>query len=171
MNILKRILLCLLAGIFSGDRAGQFSKEDNILARQKCKEAVALVPESALAYAVIALTYLVEPWHGWSASPAESLKLAMEYAQRCVALDESFPDAHTAVGLVYLLMRQWHKAVEECERAVSLNPNSADNIVNLAMVLRSVGRVEEALALLNKAVRLNPMPPDFYLHEFGSSTV
>ena len=113
----------------------------------------------------------VEPWHGWSASPAESLKLAMEYAQRCVALDESFPDAHTAVGLVYLLMRQWDKAVEECERAVSLNPNSADNIVNLAMVLRSVGRVEEALALLNKAVRLNPMPPDFYLHEFGSSTV
>jgi tetratricopeptide (TPR) repeat protein len=65
-------------------------------------------------------------------------------------------------------MRQWDKAVEECELAVSLNPNSADNIVNLAMVFRTVGRVEEALALLNKAVRLNPMPPDMYLHEFGS---
>lgn len=36
------------------------------------------------------------------------------------------------------------------------------------MALRAVGRVEEALALLNKAVRLNPMPPDWYLHEVGS---
>jgi len=150
------------------DYFNQFSKEGNIIARLKFKEAVALAPQYASAYAGIAFTYLVEPWHGWSDSPAESLRLAMEYAKRCLALDESFSDAHTAVGLVYLLMRQWDKAVEECERAVSLNPSNADNIVNLAMVLRSVGRVEEALALLNKAVRLNPMPPDWYLHEFGS---
>jgi adenylate cyclase len=146
----------------------QISKEGNILARQKYQEAAALAPEYASAYAGIAFTYITEPWHGWSDSPAESLKLAMEYAQRCLALDEYSSDAHTTVGLVHLVMRQWDKAVDECELAVSLNPNSADNIVNLAMVFRTVGRVDEALALLNKAVRLNPMPPDWYLHEFGS---
>jgi adenylate cyclase len=146
----------------------EFSKEGNILSRQKYHEAITLASDYASAYAGIALTYLVEPWHGWSDSPAESLRCAMEYAQKCISLDGSVSDAHTAVGLVYLLMRQWDKAVEECELAVSLNPNSADNIVNLAMALRSVGRVREALALLNKATRLNPMPPDWYLHEFGS---
>jgi adenylate cyclase len=146
----------------------QISKECNILARQKYREAVALAPEYASAYVGIAWTYLVEPWHGWSESPAESIRLAMQHAQRCLALDESSSDAHATVGLVHLLMRQWNKAVEECELAISLNPNSADNIVLLAMVYRTVGRVEEALARLNKAVRLNPMPPDFYLHEFGS---
>jgi adenylate cyclase len=150
------------------DYFNQFSKEGNILARQKYQEAIALAPEYASAYAGIASTYIVEPWHGWSESPAESLKLAMEYAQKCLALDESLSDAHGALGLAYLVMRQWDKAVEECELAVSLNPNSADAIVFLAIVFRAVGRVEEALALLNKAVRLNPMPPDFYLHEFGS---
>jgi adenylate cyclase len=146
----------------------EFSKEGNILSRQKYHEAITLASDYASAYAGIALTYLVEPWHGWSDSPAESLRRSMEYAQKCISLDGSVSDAHTAVGLVYLLMRQWDKAVEECELAVSLNPNSADNIVNLAMALRSVGRVREALALLNKATRLNPMPPDWYLHEFGS---
>jgi tetratricopeptide (TPR) repeat protein len=146
----------------------QISKECNILARQKYREAVALAPEYASAYVGIAWTYLLEPWHGWSESPAESIKLAMQHAQRCLALDESSSDAHTTIGLVHLLMRQWDKAVEECELAISLNPNSADNIVHLAMVYRTVGRVEEALARLNKAVRLNPIPPDFYLHEFGS---
>jgi adenylate cyclase len=38
----------------------------------------------------------------------------------------------------------------------------------LAIALRTVGRVEEALAMLEKAIRLNPMPPDWYMHEFGS---
>ena len=146
----------------------QVSKEANVLARQKYEAAIALAPEYASAYAGIAGTYLIEPWLGWSESPQQSIVLAMEYAQKCLALDESLSDAHAVLGLVYLVTRQWDKAVEECELAVSLNPNSADNIVNLAMVFRAVGRVEEALALLNKAVRLNPMPPDWYPHEFGS---
>jgi adenylate cyclase len=116
----------------------------------------------------IASTYVIESWVGWSNSPAESLKLAMEYTQKSLALDETLSDAHGALGLIHLVMRQWDKAVEECELAVALSPSSADAIVFLAIVFRAVGRVEEALALLNKAIRLNPMPPDFYLHEFGS---
>jgi adenylate cyclase len=146
----------------------QFSKEGNILARQKYQEAIALAPDYATAYVGMAGTYITELWHGWSDSPAESLKLAMEYAQRCLALDETSSDAHTTVGLVHLVMRQWEKAIEECELAVSLNPNNADNIAILAIALRTVGRVEEALAMLEKAIRLNPMPPDWYLHDFGS---
>jgi adenylate cyclase len=154
--------------LLAGEYFKQFSKEGNILARQKYQEAIALAPEYATAYVGMAWTYLVEPWLGWSDSPAESLKLAMEYAEKCLVLDESFSEAHTAVGLVHLVMRHWDKAVEECGLAVSLNPNSADNLVHLAVVFRTVGRVEEALGLLNKAARLNPMPPDWYLHEFGT---
>jgi adenylate cyclase len=147
----------------------QFSRDGNILARQKYQETIALAPEYATAYAGMAATYLTEPWHGWSESPAESLKLAMEYAQKSLALDESISDAHMALGLVNLVMKQWEKAIEECKLAVSLNPNSADNIAALATTLRTVGRVEEALAMIEKAIRLNPMPPDWYLHELGCS--
>ena len=154
--------------LLAGEYFRQFSKEGNILARQKYQEAIALAPEYATAYVGMAWTFIREPWLGWSDSPAESLKLAMEYAQKCLALDETSSDAHTAVGSVHLVMRQWEKAIEECELAVSLNPNSADNIAILAIALRTVGRVEEALAMLEKAIRLNPMPPDWYLHEFGS---
>jgi adenylate cyclase len=150
------------------DYFNKMRKETNMLARQKYQEAFALAPDYASAYVGVAWTYLVEPWLGWSDSPAESLKLAMQYSQKCLALDESLSDAHGALGLVYLVMRQWDKAVQECELAVSLNPNSADIIVFLAMAYRTVGRVDEALTLLNKAILLNPMPPDRYLHEFGS---
>jgi adenylate cyclase len=146
----------------------QMSKEGNILSRQKALEAVALAPDYASAYAGVSWTYLLETWLGWSDFPRESIALAMEYAQKCLALDESLSDAHGALGLVYLVMRQWDKAVEECELAASLTPNSADALAILAIVYRSVGRVEEAVALLNKALLLNPMPPDWYLHDLGS---
>ena len=154
--------------LLAGEYFRQFSKEGNILARQKCEEAIALAPEYASAYAGIAWTYLTEPWLGWSESPQQSIALAMEYARKCLALNESFSDAHAALGLIYLVMRQWEKAIEECELSVSLTPNSADNMAMLATALRTVGRVEEALAMLEKAIRLNPMPPDWYMHEFGS---
>ena len=146
----------------------QMSKEGNLLSRQKALEAVALAPDYASAYAGISWTYLLETWLGWSDVPRQSIALAMEYAQKCLALDASLSDGHAALGLVYLVMRQWDKAIEECELAASLNPNSADAIAILAIVYRSVGRVEEALALLKKAIRLNPMPPDWYLHDLGS---
>ena len=146
----------------------EFSKEGNVLARQKHQEAISLAPEYASAYAGLALTYLLDLWHGWSADAGKSLELALQYAQKCLAIDESFSEAHVTLGLVHLLMRQWEKAIEACELAVSLNPNGADSIGILAIVLRTVGRVEEALAMLEKAIRLNPMPPDWLLHEFGS---
>jgi adenylate cyclase len=153
-EITMNIMIALQVKLTDGDQAAQ--------------EAISLAPEYSSAYAGLASTYLLEPWHGWSASPAQSLELAMQYAQKCLALDESFSDAHATLGLVHLVMQQWEKAIEECELAVSLNPNGADNIAILAVALKTVGRVEEALAMLEKAIRLNPMPPDWLLHEFGS---
>lgn len=146
----------------------QFSKEGNVLARQKYQESVALEPGYASAYAGLAGTYLQEAWVGWSETPEQSGALAMQYAQKCVALDESLSYAHAVLGIIHLFLRQWDKAIEESEIAVSLSPNSADSVVMLAITYRTVGRVEEALSMLEKAMRLNPMPPNWYLHEFGS---
>jgi adenylate cyclase len=152
----------------AGEYLVKFSKEGNILAKQKYQESIALEPEYAPAYAGLAGTYLKEAWHGWSETPEQSGALAMQYAQKCVALDESLSYAHAALGLIHLVLRQWDKAIEESEIAVSLSPNSADSVVMLAVTYKAVGRVEEALSMLEKAMRLNPMPPNWYLHEFGT---
>ena len=146
----------------------KFSKEGNVLAKQKFQESIALEPGYTPAYAGLAGAYLQESWLGWSQSPEQSGAMAMQYAQKCVALDESLSFAHAALGMIYLVLRQWDEAVEESEAAVSLSPNSADSVVMLAVVYRTAGRVEEALSRLEKAIRLNPMPPDWYLHEFGT---
>jgi adenylate cyclase len=146
----------------------KFSKEETVLAKQKYQESIALEPGYAPAFAGLAGTYLQEAWHGWSETPEKSLSKAMQYAKKCVALDESRSFAHATLGFTHLVLRQWGNAVEEMEFAVSLNPNDADSVVGLAVVYRSVGRVQEALVMLEKAIRLNPRPPNWYLHEFGS---
>jgi len=146
----------------------KFSKENNVLAKQKYLESIALEPGYAPAYAGLAMAYVQEAWHGWSKTPEKSIANAMQYAQKCVVLDESLSYVHATLGFIHLVLRQWNKATEEMEMAVSLNPNEADSVLGLAVVYRTVGRVEEALSMLEKAVSLNPMPPNWYLHEFGS---
>ncbi len=48
-----------------------------------------------------------------------------------------------------------------------MNPNGADGYANLAMILTYAGRAEEAIPLFKKALRLNPFPPSYYLHNLG----
>ena len=152
----------------AGEYFVKFSKEGSVIARQKYQECIALEPEYAPAYAGLAGTYLLDAWHGWSETPEQSGALAMQYAQKCVELDESFSYAHSALGMIYLVMGQWDKAIKEGEIAVSTSPNSADSVVMLAATYKTVGRVADALSMLDKAMRLNPMPPNWYLHEYGT---
>ena len=145
------------------------NREGVVLARQSFEEAVALDPEFAVAYTYLAWTYLLEVLVGFSDSPGQSMARAVEFAQKALGLDDSLADAHALLGSIYLVQRQWEKAVAEGERSVALNPNSADNIGLLGMTLYSVGRPEEAVALLEKAIRLNPMPPDWILEQLATA--
>jgi len=67
------------------------------------------------------------------------------------------------------MKRQYEEAIAEGERAVALSPNGADAHAHLAMTLHYVGRREEAIALFKKAMRLNPMPPNWYLFSLGDA--
>jgi adenylate cyclase len=146
----------------------KFSKEGNALARQKFQESITLEPEYPPAYGGLAGVYLNEAWQGWSDNPEQSGALAMQYAQKCVTLDESNSSAHAILGIVYLVLGLWEEAIKESELAVSLSPNNAESIWMLAVTYTRVGRAKEALSLLEKAIRLNPMPPNPYLHEIGT---
>jgi adenylate cyclase len=145
----------------------RLNKEDMVIARKKCEEAIALDPEWPAPYELLGWTYGNEVFLGWSKSPRESMKRAVAAAQKCIALDDSFPAAHGLMSWVYTLKRHHDKAILEAEKAVALAPNSADDHARLGNVLNFVGRPEEAILALEKAIRLNPFPPSWYLHMLG----
>jgi adenylate cyclase len=133
-----------------------------VQAKKILEEAIALDPEYPRLYMGLALAHMGNVWYGTTESNEQSLAQAFELAQKAISLDNSNATAHGILGNVYMMKRQYDKAIAECERAISLDPNSAENIYQLGMVLNYAARAEEAIPYLQDAIRLNPFPPALY---------
>ncbi|MBI3303741.1 MAG: adenylate/guanylate cyclase domain-containing protein [Deltaproteobacteria bacterium] len=142
------------------------TKESNAQARRMFEKAIELDPRYAEAYSALALTYYVEWVLQWSPDP-QTLERALETAQRAIALNDSLPWAHRVLSYAYLLKKQHAQASAEAERAVTLDPNDADGYWILADTLTFIGRPQEAIGLIEKAMRLNPRYPAIYLSSLG----
>jgi adenylate cyclase len=145
------------------------SKERNAHARKILEEAIALDPEYSRLYMGLAMTHTYDVWYGTTESTEQSLARAFELAQKAISLDNSNSAAYGTLGFSYMMKRQHDKAIVECERAISLDPNSAENMYRLGTVLNYAGRAEEATPYLLNAIRLNPFPPALYLIQLAIS--
>jgi len=147
----------------------RFNKDDNLIARQKAEEAIALDPKYSDAYSLLGKTHILDVWFKWSESPKESMGNAFKLAKKALTLDEDNSGAHRILSNIYLLKRQHDEAIAESQRAVSLAPNAADEIFQLGVILRFSGKAKEAVSMFERAIRLNPMPPASYLYHLGLS--
>jgi adenylate cyclase len=147
----------------------RLTKEGNSQAKKILEEAVALDPEYPRLYMGLAVTHFYDVWYGTTEFPDQSLARAFELAQKAISLDNSNAAAHGTLGLIYMMKRQYDKAIAETERAISLEPNSAENIYRLGVVLNYAGRAEEAIPYLQNAIRLNPFPPALYFVQLAIS--
>ena len=57
-----------------------------------------------------------------------------------------------------MYLREFDKAISEAEKAVSLSPNSAMAYFALGSALQICGRPQEAIPMLQKSLRLSPIP-------------
>src|SRR5260370_42451900 len=89
--------------------------------------------------------------------------------QQSVALDDSYPFAHSALGTIYLFKRQYDQALSEAQRGVALDPNSAFGYEALSIIMNNTRKRAEAIDLAEKAMRLDPRNHDRYLWLEGSS--
>ncbi len=79
-------------------------------------------------------------------------------AAKALELDESLAEAHTSLGNVRLFYDwDWQKAAQEFQRAIELNPNSADAHDGYANYLVAMGRAEESVAEGKRAIELDPL--------------
>jgi adenylate cyclase len=145
------------------------TKEGNAMQRKLSEEVITLDPDYPMAYLSLSATHLMDLIYGTSKSPEQSLRLAEELVQKALTLDDNSAWGHAFLGRIYLTKRQYEKAITQGERAVALDPNSDFALAALAFTLRNAGRHEEGIALFKKAIRLNPIPPPWYLSSCGSS--
>jgi len=147
----------------------RFNLEGNVLARQMLEEAIALDAEYAMAYGLLGWTHLMDVWLGWSKSPPTSIEQVYKLAQKALTLDDTLAESHNLLGRIYLLKRQYEKAIAEAELVIASEPNAAFGIFLLAETLMYAGRSGEAILLFKKAFRLDPFPPSHLFHGLGAS--
>jgi adenylate cyclase len=132
--------------------------DDNFRAQELAKEVIAIDPEYPAAYSLLAQTHLVDALFKSSKSPKKSMEQAFRLAQKALAMDDSDPLAHVALGgWIYWGNAQYEESIAELERALALNPNLVEANRYLARTLVYAGRSEEALPFIKKALRLNPV--------------
>ena len=144
-----------------------FTPDDNILSRQKAKEALDLDPNYSSATEMVAWTLLMDGVFGTSKTPEKSIEQAFELAQKVLDRGDSDAGAHFLIGYAYSRKGQFDKAISELEIARDLFPNNADINAGLGTILNDAGKPEEAISVLKNAIRLNPIPPGWYLGRLG----
>jgi tetratricopeptide (TPR) repeat protein len=152
---------CVLRGL---EQLNPVGEPHNAEALRFFEKAVELDPQYAVGHAYLALTIYVQ----WIANRAPGeLDRALTIARRALALDENDNRCHRILSHIYTHMRQFDRAEFHSERSVALNPNDAHAAIARANVLRNLGRLEEGVEWVRKALRLNPYHPNWYWNTFA----
>ena len=137
--------------------------DTNSRAQRMAEEAIALDFEYAPPYHSLSVTHFHNVLFRTTKSPDQSIKLAVELAQKAIALDDSYALAEDFLGILYTyFMRNHEKGIIEAQKGVALNPNGAHGYLYLSLTLRFAGKFEEAIQANEKAIRLNLFPPVTY---------
>ncbi len=103
-----------------------------------------------------------------SATWENALTEAEIAAVTALELDPSIAEAHIALGNVRRDRWEWEAAEEHYRRALTLDPDYADGLEDLAELLSSVGRLDEALVEVRRAKDLDPLTPVF-INAYGAT--
>jgi adenylate cyclase len=165
----KPDLDCYLKTMEATGHVQRANIEDNNVARRIAEEAIAMCPEAQKPYSLMASIYMMDYMLGTSKSSQDSVQIAIELGEKSIVVDDTRAEAHALLGLLYCLKKEWDKAIAEGERGMALNPSSADVMSRYATTLYLVGRPEEAIPLIEKAIRLNPFGPSRYFLCYGDA--
>jgi TolB-like protein/Tfp pilus assembly protein PilF len=142
------------------------------------EQAIARDPNYALAYAGLASAYIILPfWAG--ADRLDPYSKAEDAALKALRLDSNLAEGHLALGKVYFWKIDLAASLREYQRAAELKPNDATAHHWLGNdALSALGRFDEAIAEVKRAVELDPLSPVintdlgtsfYYAHRYDES--
>jgi TolB-like protein/Tfp pilus assembly protein PilF len=123
-------------------------------------QAIAKDPGYAPAYTGMADCYTWLGVFGWTEA-RQAMPQARRAANRALQLDETLAAAHVSLGYVKALYDwDWPGAEREFKRALELSPGDADvRFAYSVTYLTPLGRLDEALAEIQRALALDPLSP------------
>jgi adenylate cyclase len=84
-------------------------------------------------------------------------RIALELAERAIALDDGFAGSFSALGTAYSILGRHDEAVAAARRAVEMQPGDADSHAHLGRCLMLAGEGDAAAEAIRTALRLDPL--------------
>jgi TolB-like protein len=132
----------------------------NLEARALLEKAIQLAPQYAEAYVVLSTAEYYRAAFGWVEDMEEAVRRSESLAKRALALDD--PGAHArayaSLAATYALSQRLDEALRAADRALELNPSDYLSYDTRGAVLLWLGKIEEAIAAKETALRFNPRP-------------
>lgn len=155
---------CVLAAKVLHHRS---NRDDNARAQLLLDRAVSLDANYAHAHAWKACV-LGQTWvYGWCADRDATFQQVASELETALALDDNDSDVHRILAALNLNRDDHDKAAYHQERALALNPNYDLVVVQQGELLTWLGRPEEGIDWIKKAMRLNPYHPERFWSHLG----
>jgi tetratricopeptide (TPR) repeat protein len=74
---------------------------------------------------MLAWTHYFDGRFGWTKTPSDSMKLAVQLVKKAQAIDDTLSGYHSFWGTIYILQGQHEKAIAEGQKAIDRDPNNA----------------------------------------------
>ena len=133
------------------------SDEGLVNAREYFEAAIERDSSFAPAWAGLAAVYDALPWYTDFPSD-EGAEKGKQAARTAIALDPSLAEAHAALGVIlYEFDWDWDGAAAAFEDMRVADPDYAQGLTWECALLTAIGEIEDALALCNRAVELDPL--------------
>jgi adenylate cyclase len=143
--------------------------QDNGEAQTMIDRALELDPDYAHAHAwracILGQTYS----HHWCEDRDGTLVQIEAELDRALALDDNDADVHRILAAVYIARNELTRSRYHQERALALNPNYDLVVVQQGELLTWLGRPEEGIEWIRKAMRLNPHHPERFWSHLGKA--
>jgi TolB-like protein/DNA-binding winged helix-turn-helix (wHTH) protein len=134
-----------------------YSTASHLAIRTCLEAAVAIEPDYAGAWAMLAWIHTLEYTQDMNKRPGtDARELALTAARRAIELAPANPMARFAMARAAYLKRDLDVLYAEAAHALKLNPHEPFLLGNLGNWLAFTGRWDEGVAMIRKAIALNP---------------
>ena len=149
-------------GVEANSLHDRFTAAATISSRELAEKALAVDPNYAFAWAILATALWYEGRLKMAGKDDPLIEQTRAAVDRALELDPDHPVALGVKALSLLALGQWDDALAKAEEGVRKNPGSADSRAFMGFVLSSAGRPQDAIPAFDDAIRLNPHHPIWY---------
>lgn len=130
----------LMCGLITGLRG------DNAAAEDYCRQAVTLDPKLAVAHFNL----------GIALRSQNKFTEACQSFKRATELLTGYSEAMDALAQAYISLYQWPAAAQVLNEIIAIWPHKAEMYSNLGTVYQAMGRLQDAIAAYETALKINP---------------